>query len=142
MKLNFKISELIHSDTAVRYNINNMPNIDQLDNMLKLIVFCIQPIRDKLNKPMIITSGFRNSQVNKLVKGSSTSEHCKGMAVDFIVNGLTVSQLVNQIRNMGVPFTQLIEEYSGNNVWVHISYNDKNLKKEVLRYKNGIYTKI
>ena len=66
MPLNFKISELIHSDTAIRNNINNMPDINSLDNMLELIVYCLQPIREKIGKPMIISSGYRNSTVNKL----------------------------------------------------------------------------
>ena len=84
--LNFKLSELIRSDTAVQHNINNMPDINSLDCMLELIVNCLQPIREKLGKPMIITSGYRNSQVNKLVGGASNSQHTKGQAVDFVVN--------------------------------------------------------
>ena len=59
MSLNFTISELIKSDTAAKYNINNMPDIYSLDNMLNLIWYCLQPLRDKLGKPIIITNGFR-----------------------------------------------------------------------------------
>ena len=73
MNLNFKISELIHSDKAIEHNINNMPDVNSLDNMLILIVNCLQPVRELLKKPMIITSGFRNAQVNKLVNTSTDS---------------------------------------------------------------------
>ena len=139
--MNFKISELIHSDTAIKYNINNMPNIDALDNMLELIVYCLQPLRDKIGKPIIITSGYRNKQVNQLVKGSPTSDHTKGMAADFIIKGMPVSDIVDIIRKSDIKFTQLIEEYSVNASWVHISYNPKNLKREVLLCKNGRYIK-
>ena len=142
MNLNFKISELIHSDKAIKHNINNMPDINSLDNMLILIVNCLQPVRELLKKPMIITSGYRNAQVNKLVNGSNTSEHLKGMAADFVINGLTPVQIVDIIRKSNIKFTQLIEEHSGNSAWAHISYNKSNLKCEVLRYKNGKYTKI
>ena len=90
MNLNFKMSELIHSDTAIKNNINNMPDINSLDCMLDLIVHCLQPIRDKIGKPVIISSGFRNSQVNKLVGGVATSQHCKGQAVDFTIPGYMV----------------------------------------------------
>ena len=62
-----------------------MPDIKSLDCMLNLIVYCLQPLRDKLQKPMIITSGFRNQKVNDLVGGVLTSQHTKGQAVDFIV---------------------------------------------------------
>ena len=61
MHLNFLISELIKSDTAAKYNINNMPDINSLDNMLYLIIFCLQPLRDKLGRPIIITNGFRSA---------------------------------------------------------------------------------
>ena len=65
--LNFKISELIYSETAVKNNINNMPDINSLDNLLNLIYYCLQPARELLNAPMTITSGFRNPLVNRLV---------------------------------------------------------------------------
>lgn len=139
--LNFSISELIHSDTAIRNNINNMPDIKSIDNMLELIVYCLQPIRDKLKKPMIITSGFRNQQVNKLVGGVANSQHTTGQAVDFVVNGMSVQQIIDFIKKSGIKYTQLIEEHTKNSSWVHISYNKRNLKCETLLYKNSIYTK-
>lgn len=142
MNLNFKLSELIHSDTACKFNINNYPDINSLDNLLDLIVFCLQPIRDKIKKPMIITSGYRNSQVNKLVGGSDTSHHKKGMAADFIIHGMTNTDIVKFIKNSGIKYTQLIEEHSKSASWVHISYDKKNLKCETLLYKNGKYVKI
>ena len=140
--LNFKMSELIHSQTAIAHNVNNMPDINSLDNLLTLIVECLQPIRNKLDKPMVITSGYRNDKVNRLVGGSNTSEHKKGMAADFIINGMTVQAVIEFIRKTGLKYTQLIEEHSKNTSWVHISYNPKNLKKETLLYKNGKYTRI
>ena len=131
MNLNFKMSELIYSQKAVENNINNMPDINSLDYMLDLIVYCLQPIRDKLGKPMTISSGYRNSQVNKLVGGVSTSQHCKGQAVDFTVSGYTPAQLVTLIKSYGIEFDQLINEYDS---WVHISYVKGNNRKQVLKY--------
>lgn len=116
--LNFKMSELIHSDTAIRHNINNMPDINSLDCMLNLIHYCLQPIRDKVKKPVIITSGYRNKEVNKLVGGSSTSQHTKGQAADIKVGGMSAYQLYMYILNSDVEYDQLILEPS----WVHISY--------------------
>ena len=138
MNLNFKLSELIHSDTAVKHNINNMPDINSLDNMLNLIVFCLQPIRDKIGKPMIVTSGFRNSEVNKLVggavdiHGNPKSQHCKGQAVDFVIKDMTVTQAINFIKKSGIEYDQLINEY---NRWVHISYNKGFNRKQNLVIK-------
>jgi uncharacterized protein YcbK (DUF882 family) len=142
MNLNFTISELVASDTATRNNIKNVPDNAELDNLLKLIVFCLQPIRDKLGKPMVVTSGYRCSRLNTLLNGSATSDHCYGRACDFVVNGMSVADVVKFIRNSGVPFKQLIEEHSGSTVWVHISYDPNNLKKQVLKYENGKYITI
>ncbi len=142
MTLNFKISELIYSDTAIKYNINNMPDINSLDNMLILIVNCLQPVRELLNKAMFINSGYRCSQLNKLIGGSSTSEHLKGMAVDFHCYGLYPKQIVRLIKKSDIQYTQLIEEHSKNSEWVHISYNKNNLKRETLLCINGKYSTI
>lgn len=131
MNLNFKMSELIYSETAVKKNINNMPDINSLDNMLNLIVYCLQPIRDKLKKPMVITSGYRNSQVNKLVGGVSNSQHTNGQAVDFTVSGITPAQVVDFIKKSGIEFDQLINEYDK---WTHISFNKGKNRKQVLKY--------
>ena len=127
MTLNFKISELIYSDKAAKNDISNIPDTNSLDNMLELIVNCLQPIRNKLGKPMIITSGYRNSQVNKLVGGAATSQHTKGQAADFTVSGMTPAQVVEFIKNSGVEYDQLINEY---NQWTHISYNKGNNRKQ------------
>lgn len=126
--LNFKFSELIYSEKAIKNNINNMPDIDSLDNMLDLIVYCLQPIRDYIKKPMIITSGFRNIEVNKLVNGVKNSQHTKGQAVDFHINGLSIPKTIELIIKSGVEFDQLINEH---NNWVHISFVKGKNRKEI-----------
>ena len=128
--LNFKISELIKSDTAIKNNINNMPDINSLDNLLDLIFYCLQPIRDKIKKPMLITSGFRSNLVNKLVKGVSNSQHLYGQAADFIINGMTPTQIIEKIKTCNIDFDQLINEYDR---WVHVSYNKNNNRRQILK---------
>ena len=112
MNLNFKISELIHSETSIKNNINNMPDINSLDNMLELICYCLQPLREKIKKPIIITSGYRNSEVNKLVGGVANSQHTKGQAVDFVISGMTVEQIINFIKANNIKFDECINEYN------------------------------
>jgi hypothetical protein len=125
--LNFTIKELVHSDNAIKAGIDNTPNIEQVDNLLNLIFYCLQPIRDKLKKPMIITSGFRNSQVNFLAGGTLNSQHTKGEAADFVVKGMTPKQIIDFIVKSGVEYDQLINEY---NKWVHISFNKGKNRKQ------------
>lgn len=133
--LNFTITELVKSDTAERQGINNAPDINSLDNLLELIFYVLQPLRDKLGKPMIITSGFRSAKVNQLVGGVSNSQHLYGQACDFVVNGMTPAQVVEFIKKSGVEFDQCIEEHSCNTSWVHISYNKNHNRKQILLIK-------
>ncbi|MBQ8475582.1 DUF882 domain-containing protein [bacterium] len=119
MSLNFSISEFIKSDIAIKHNINNMPDIQSLDCILDLIVNCLQPLRNALNRPIIITSGFRSTMVNKLAGGVPTSQHTKGQAADFYIKGMTVNQIIEFIKNSTIEYDQLINEY---NKWVHISF--------------------
>jgi hypothetical protein len=121
------MSELIHSDTAIMHNINNMPNIESLDNMLNLIHYVLNPIRQAIREPMIITSGYRNKDVNRLICGKPTSQHLKGQAVDFVIKGMKPSEIVHFIRNMYIEYDQLINEYDK---WVHISYNKGNNRQQ------------
>lgn len=134
--LNFKMSELIYSEKAIENNINNMPDINSLDNMLDLIVYCLQPVRELLGVPMIITSGYRNSQVNKLVGGANNSGHLTGRCADIHVNGMTAKELYNFIKKSGVKYRQCILE---SNSWVHIDYKKDDLKCENLIYDGKSY---
>lgn len=125
------MSELIYSETAIKNNINNMPDINSLDNMLELIVNCLQPVRELLGAPMIITSGYRNPLVNRLVGGVNSSQHTKGQAVDFTVLGITPNQIISIIKTSKIEFDQLINEHDK---WVHISYNKGKNRKQVFKY--------
>lgn len=127
--LNFTISELIKSDTADKNNISNTPDINSLDNMLELIFYVLQPLREKLGKPIIITSGFRSAKLNKLVGGVSNSQHLWGQAVDFVVNGMTPAQVVEAVKNSDIEFDQCLNEY---NRWTHISYSKGKNRKQIL----------
>ena len=127
--LNFTMSELIYSDTAIKNRINNIPPDPKiLDNMLNLIVHCLQPLRDKIGKPIIITSGYRCDKVNKLVGGKINSQHKTGQAADFTIKKMSVTQVVEYIKNSNIEFDQLINEYDR---WVHISFNKEHNRRDI-----------
>lgn len=128
--LNFTISELVKSDTAEKNGINNTPDINSLDNLLELIFYVLQPLRDKLKKPIVITSGFRSVKVNALVGGVSNSQHLYGQAADITVSGMSTAQLFDFVKNSGIEYDQCINEY---NSWVHISYNKGHNRKQAFK---------
>ena len=122
IKLHFSMSELLHSDIAEKYNIYNIPEKKDLDNLLILICECLEPIRLYINKPMIISSGYRNPRLNAhpLIGGATNSQHCTGQAVDFTIKGMTPKQIIEKIKASGVEVDQCVNE---RNCWVHLSYN-------------------
>ena len=126
--LNFSISELVHSDTANKFRINNTPNLIALDNMLELIFYVLQPLRIKLGKPIIITSGFRCPKLNQLVGGVKNSQHLEGKAVDIVVKGMSPNDLIAFILKSGIEFDQLINEKT----WVHISFSKGHNRHSIL----------
>ena len=61
------------------------------ENIKKNIIELInnlQVIRDEVKVPISITSGYRSPEHNAKVKGVKDSQHVKGTAVDFKVQGL------------------------------------------------------
>lgn len=59
----------------------------------------IQSIRSHYGKPMIITCGVRCVSYNRAVGGIQNSEHLKGLAVDYYIQGVT-DTLANRKRSI------------------------------------------
>ena len=91
MKLsdNFSLHEFLLSQTATRNNISMDPPIEVIDNLRRLCVDILQPLRDATGKSIYISSGYRPPKLNELIGGSTTSAHMDGRAADFVVNGMT-----------------------------------------------------
>lgn len=121
---NFLLDEFLVSEVAVRKGIDNSnPPPEVIDN-LRGIAGLLQRVRDKLKRPIIITSGWRCEELNKAVGGRPNSDHILGYAVDFICPTFgTPRQLAEYIRK-NFDFGQLI--YEGN--WVHMSTRAPEIK--------------
>jgi hypothetical protein len=116
---NFPLEEMIHSQDAVRAGLKNFPNAAQIESLTALCVNVLEPLRERVKKPIIVSSGFRSVTINRRIGGSKTSQHTKGEAADFRINGMTTSDIVKLIIKMGLPFDQVIEEFGS---WVHVSH--------------------
>lgn len=117
---NFKLEEFLVSQTAARQGRKIEPDDDQQQALIALIKDVMQPIRDMLGVPIIITSGLRPRWLNDLIGGSETSQHMRGQACDFVVPGMTPFEVCELIsENRDIDYDQLIHEFGE---WIHISY--------------------
>ena len=83
---------------------------------------------------MIISSGFRNPEVNKLVGGVPTCQHMKGQAADVRVKD--PRKLLACLLESGLDFDQAILYQDGRNNFLYLSYNSERNRKQVL-YSKG-----
>lgn len=130
MKLtkNFTLEELVFSVTANNHGINNAPNAEIKAALKRLAVEVLQPIRDAWGKPIVISSGYRCSQLNKMVGGVANSQHLLGQAADIKAvnpadNGKLFRCIKQLVDNGTIKVGQLIWEYGNktNPRWVHVS---------------------
>jgi len=131
---NFTFEELIHSNTAKAKEIDNFPNSEQTDNLRKLAVRLLQPLRDIFGLPMVVSSGFRSEATNKAVGGVKNSQHMKGQAADISVK--EPRKLLAILLESGLDFDQAILYDDWRNNFLHLSYNSGHNRKQVL-YSKG-----
>lgn len=127
---NFRLSELVHSNTAKRLGLSNKPNIQHEANLKESVINLWQPARDILDKPMIINSGYRSPEVNRAVGGSKTSAHSIGFAIDFVSPSfgntrMIADKLSKEFKSKGIKFDQLILEFPDSmSSWIHLGYKN------------------
>jgi len=143
---NITYNEAIFSNTAKRKGIDNKPNDEQISNMMSVAEMIFQPLRSYVGGPIKITSFFRSPELNQAIGGSSSSQHCKGQAmdVDDVYGYKTNAEMFMYIRE-NLDFDQLIWEFGDdkNPSWVHVSYVDKqeNRNRCLKAYKENGKTK-
>lgn len=132
---NFTYGELLESETAREEGIENAPNDQQLRRLFKITKTVMQPIRDHLDAPVRVTSGFRTQELNEAIGGARESQHVKGEAIDFVADGYTVNEVFEEVVTGDFYFDQIIWEF-GN--WVHISYTTRRANRsEILTAKKN-----
>ncbi len=84
----FELREFTESATARKYGIANKPPAEAVENLRALCVHTLEPLREKLGLPVIVTSGFRTKALNDIIVHSARkSQHMEGRAADFVVQG-------------------------------------------------------
>ena len=128
---NFNISEFVVSRDHPRVA-RGIRLTEWEERLAAILVYTIlQPLRSFIGRPIVITSGKRNHELNGLIGGSKNSDHLRMMAVDFIIpkeDGHVDSNCLelahNWIRaNMKYSFGQLLlyRDSKGRARFIHAS---------------------
>ena len=134
----FTLDELCHSTSALRADIRNVPNDEQLKNLNRLVKDVLDPIRSAWGGPIIVTSGFRCPELNSLVGGLSNSYHQLGLAADLVApatevrssqqNTMHLYKLIK--KNMPRFFVDVVIAEKVKNgrtcEWIHIQTSKQN----------------
>ena len=146
----FKLKEFTKSRTARENGIDNTPPPEAVEKLRALCVHTLEPLREALGLPIIITSGYRCKALNeRITHHSATSQHMQGEAADFVVQGskfkvqgenrreLLIKAFRTIILNDDIDFDQLIIYPS----FIHVSYTSrrKNRQKITRAFANGSY---
>lgn len=137
MKLSryFDLMELTASKKAVALGIDNTPDPLVTENLRYLAAHLLDGIRDLVERPVGVSSGFRCPTLNKAVGGEAKSQHQSGMAADIYCLGVDNLTLAKMIADSDLPYDQIILEPS----WVHVSCNKAGGRRQVLHKLTGGY---
>jgi hypothetical protein len=132
------LAEVTRSDSAKRHGIDNTPTAEHLENFKLLAEKVFEPIRLHFKTPIFISSGYRSKALNDFIKGSASSQHCKGQAIDIDMDGSkggVTNKMVFDFIVSRLDFDQCIHEFGtdANPDWVHVSYAKTGNRKQKLK---------
>ena len=127
----FTFKELVKTDTGL----DNIPNdMNVIRNLVRLSEF-LQIIRNELQLPIIVNSGYRSKEVNESVGGVSSSYHCKGLAAD--IKCADMDKLLAVLHSHLMEIDQLGIYYNTTTqLWFHVG-----LAEDDMVPRNQIYTR-
>lgn len=127
--------EATRSQYAERHKIKNEPTETELENMKTVALVCFEPIREWWDKPLTISSFYRCKDLNTAIKGSATSQHVTGKAIDIDTGNNADNKLIYDWAKANLKYDQLIWEYGDESgpSWVHISYDSKYNRNQTLK---------
>ncbi|TDF85668.1 D-Ala-D-Ala carboxypeptidase family metallohydrolase [Pseudomonas sp. H9] len=129
----FTLAEMTVSESAARRDISNTPDANSLENLRRLCTF-LEQIRLLVGRPVLVSSGYRSVELNRVIGGSPHSAHMQGLAADINVPGLLPAALARRIADSALMFDQLILEYDS---WVHIGLSTASERRQVLTIRKG-----
>ncbi|MDD2056168.1 D-Ala-D-Ala carboxypeptidase family metallohydrolase [Pseudomonas sp. GD03860] len=129
----FTLAEMVVSETAARRGIDNTPTPSIMANLRRLCAF-LEQVRLLHGKPVLVSSAYRNVELNTALGGSTSSAHTRGLAADINVPGVTPAALAQCMADSPLMFDQVILEFDQ---WVHIGLADGQQRRQLLTIRRG-----
>ena len=147
----FSLGEL--TKTKYKTEDGNIPSHVAIENLKRICenwledlrysyntLYCLEPGEDyetsKNVEPIIINSGYRSPEVNRLAGGAQNSNHLTGCAVDIRCMGKEqmiryASILLDIADGTKQEFDELLLEQHGSVCWLHFAVRPKNNRRRI-----------
>lgn len=128
----FNYEEFEFSQKANELGIDNHIPSEKIRFSIRLLVLnLLEPLRKILQRPIIITSGYRSFALNKVIGGAKNSQHLIGEAADLhCEDALEVLTLAQVIIRHKLPFDQMILYGS----FLHLSFKANGYQRHQILY--------
>lgn len=113
--------QLLHSDVAVENGIDNQPKSMQVIKNLYDTLSVLRGLEQLLDVEIIVNSGYRSPEVNRLVGGVHDSLHMYGLAADIKVENSPKCTLID-LKNLCKELRKTrLSEVVVHDTYVHIA---------------------
>ena len=127
----FMLEEMCYSRVGVENGVENIPGREALVALKYLATELLEPLRKLYGKPVVVTSGYRSEEVNRLVGGVPGSQHTRGVAAECYVPD--AAELLAVLRQSGLEFDQAILYRKRNFLHLSLKKTGKNRMQVLLR---------
>ncbi len=138
--------DVLHSNTAEQRGISNAATPEQLRAAEAAAQAFLIPMDIATGGRVRVTSWFRNEEVNAAVGGANGSQHTRGEAIDFYIEGMDRNDAYNLLRQLVADGRAHVDQAilyhrdtTGPNI--HASYTTRraNRRKYTFRTAGGSY---
>ena len=113
----------------------NIPSRVVIENRIRVCGW-LEGLRGRWNEPIVINSGYRSPEVNRLAGGVPSSNHVTGCAVDIRCAGKEqmiryASILLDIADESKREFDELLLEQHGSVCWLHFAVRPKDNRRRI-----------
>lgn len=118
----FTLQEFERSATAGRLGIDNQVPQSLINSLRVLCRETLEPLREFVGRPVVISSGYRCPRLNAAVGGAPSSQHIRGEAADIRIPSIKEGKEWMRWLMDNTTFDQLIWEHDRSGTyWIHVS---------------------